>query len=351
VRWFAGLGPYNLHVADMNEDGHPDLAVLYGANAVTPASPPQAVAVLLNNGDGTFQPPRSYEIGANTVGIAVGDLNHDGHPDIVASSNGLNSVVTLLGNGDGTFTSGPRQALSRPGLPTLADLNEDGILDLAIEHGNNGGLDDSVAVMLGAGNGAFAPHVEWSLIGANDVAGFADFDHDGHLDLALETAGRSLSVWSGHGDGSFSPPATDFGLGSYASYLVIADFNGDQLPDVIAGNEFMDDLQLLLNRTVTPPAAVFEPPSPRLSLSLGIAPVPSRGDRLLVAFTLPSRERAHLELFDVAGRRIVSHEVTALGAGLHRIDLAAGRAFRPGVYLLRLTQSGRAVTARAVVVE
>jgi hypothetical protein len=48
---------------------------------------------------------------------------------------------------------------------------------------------------------------------------------------------------------------------------------------------------------------------------------------------------------------VVSRDVTALGVGSHRIDLAAGRRFRPGVYLLRLTQSGREVTARAVVVE
>ena len=55
--------------------------------------------------------------------------------------------------------------------------------------------------------------------------------------------------------------------------------------------------------------------------------------------------RRGLEVLDVAGRRVFSREVGGLGAGQHlvRVD----RATPPGVYVLRLTQSGRAVTAKA----
>jgi hypothetical protein len=64
-----------------------------------------------------------------------------------------------------------------------------------------------------------------------------------------------------------------------------------------------------------------------------------------VYFTLPNSAPARLEVLDVAGRRVFSREVGGLGAGQHlvRVD----RATPPGVYVLRLTQSGRAVTAKA----
>jgi hypothetical protein len=87
-----------------------------------------------------------------------------------------------------------------------------------------------------------------------------------------------------------------------------------------------------------------------LALS-GTHPNPSRGDRMLVRFALPSSEPASLELFDVAGRRIAARDVGSLGPGVHAVELAPGSRVRTGVYLLRLTQSGAERRMRAVVTE
>ena len=71
---------------------------------------------------------------------------------------------------------------------------------------------------------------------------------------------------------------------------------------------------------------------------------------LTAAFSLPNDAPTTLELLDVSGRRVRSREVGSLGAGRHVVRLNDGVAIAPGIYWLRLTQSGRSLLARGVVV-
>jgi hypothetical protein len=71
---------------------------------------------------------------------------------------------------------------------------------------------------------------------------------------------------------------------------------------------------------------------------------------LRVWCSLPQAAPARLELLDIVGRRVLSREVGDLGAGRHQIELRSGSRLAAGVYVLRLTQGGRSVTAKAVVV-
>ncbi len=81
-------------------------------------------------------------------------------------------------------------------------------------------------------------------------------------------------------------------------------------------------------------------------------PNPARDGRFKVAFTLPSEAVATLELFDVAGRRLLTREVGSLGAGRHAIDLAwRGQQPAPGVYFLRLAQGEHTAVRRTVVID
>jgi hypothetical protein len=72
---------------------------------------------------------------------------------------------------------------------------------------------------------------------------------------------------------------------------------------------------------------------------------------LAVAFSLPGSTPAALELFDVAGRRVLRHDVGGLGAGRHVVPLGAGRRLAAGLYLIRLVRGNEALSARVVVLD
>jgi hypothetical protein len=67
-----------------------------------------------------------------------------------------------------------------------------------------------------------------------------------------------------------------------------------------------------------------------------------------VSFSLANGRGAQLDLFDVSGRRVLSRDVGALGAGSHVLDLEMH--LSAGVYLVRLEQDGRSLTRRALVI-
>jgi hypothetical protein len=91
---------------------------------------------------------------------------------------------------------------------------------------------------------------------------------------------------------------------------------------------------------------VTVPAMAQLSL-LGAMPNPTSGP-LKVSFSLANGRGAQLDLFDVSGRRVLSRDVGALGAGSHVLDLEMH--LSAGVYLVRLEQDGRSLTRRALVI-
>src|SRR5208282_4942900 len=132
----AGNGTCFVALADLNGDGKPDLLV---ANA-------SGVAVLLGNGDGTFQPAVTYGSGGSSPwSVAVADVNRDGNPDLLVVNVFDNTVGVLLGNGDGTFqaavTYSSGGGFRAPSI-AVADLNGDGKPDLAVAN-DCGGCDGS----------------------------------------------------------------------------------------------------------------------------------------------------------------------------------------------------------------
>lgn len=89
---------------------------------------------------------------------------------------------------------------------------------------------------------------------------------------------------------------------------------------------------------------------PVLKLALeGLRPNPA-GRELAASFTLPSGAPARLQMLDVTGRVWLAREVGSLGAGNHLVHLTEGASVPAGIYWLRLTQGGRSLLARGVVV-
>jgi hypothetical protein len=85
-------------IADVNGDGKQDLLSTNGSTA----------SVLLNRGDGTFLPRVDYAVGhaaGDDSALAACDLNGDGRPDLVAGTTAVRRIAVLLNNGDGTFAA------------------------------------------------------------------------------------------------------------------------------------------------------------------------------------------------------------------------------------------------------
>jgi hypothetical protein len=179
---------FDVAVGDFNHDGNLDVA----ATQAFPSSHPPGVAVLLGNGDGTFQPPQRYSGMQEAVGITAGDFNGDKKIDLAVTDYASFTIVILQGNGDGTFTNiGQWYAGVQPGSVAAADFNMDRKIDLAVA--DYGG--DGVSVLTGKGDGTFPTLVDVpTAAGPSDVA-VVDLNHDGSLDLVVVNHGaESVSV-------------------------------------------------------------------------------------------------------------------------------------------------------------
>jgi len=255
----GGYGAASVAVADVNGDGKPDLIVANAclSNGHGCTGTDGVIGVLLGNGDGTFQPPLTYDsgpLGAQVV--AVNDLNGDGFPDLIVSNgcygtnNCSDSVSILLGNGDGTFktpvvySSGGYQPYS----VAVADVNGDGKPDVLVVNicaDNTCGTDGTVGVLLGNGDGTFEPAVAYDSGGATPLSvTVADVNGDGKPDLVVAYQGcfncqtnPNVGVLLGNGDGTFQPSVAYATAGYFATSVAVADVNGDGKPDLLVVNE------------------------------------------------------------------------------------------------------------------
>jgi hypothetical protein len=102
-----------------------------------------------------------------------------------------------------------------------------------------------------------------------------------------------------------------------------------------------------------PPGVDVPPEPPGFSVAtLDLAPPRPNpaSDALTVSFVLPVRGPATLEVLDVAGRRLRSRDVGALGPGRHTVKLELDARIPPGIYFVRLTQGGRAANRKLALV-
>jgi hypothetical protein len=243
----VGQNPEGLERGDFNGDGRTDLVV---ANAGS-----DSISVLLGNGNGTFQSPLSFPAGAVPVFATVGDFNRDTRLDVVVANYGADNyysatvastVSVLLGNGDGTFQPPQTfEAGSGPHGIAVADVNRDGILDLAVANlGPYPVRATTAAVLLGLGNGAFAPPLFYDAGHALTGVASGDFNRDGSPDLALSSGDdATVSVLVGNGDGTFQPKVS-FGAGESPKSVSVGDFNRDQIPDLVVTDHWSDTVSV-----------------------------------------------------------------------------------------------------------
>lgn len=194
----VGQHPYQRpRIADVNRDGWPDLLA---SNLDS-----NDLSVLLGGARGFAPAPGSpFPAGDGPFGLAVGDFNGDGHLDVgvvnspsSAVQSGQDGLTLLLGNGTGRFAKtaqSPLETGSRPNRIAIGDLDGDGHDDLVVSRPDNG----SIVVFYFGPKATLLRREEIPVgSGAKGVA-VADLDGDGRKDIAvtLQAAGRVILLLS-----------------------------------------------------------------------------------------------------------------------------------------------------------
>ena len=274
---------------DYNQDGLLDLYLVNGAatKLYTPPHPLRS-ALYRNNGDGTFTDlTEKAGVGAEGLfgmGVAVGDYDNDGFPDLYVI--GYNRSILYHNNGDGTFTD----VTGRAGVPNTGkwgasaawfDYDNDGRLDLVIANyvdwspENNVWCGDHAPGRRGYchpdvyhgqtptlyhnnGDGTFTDASKASGVGAKAGNGLAvvtfDYDNDGWQDIFIANDSVPNFLFHNNRDGTFtevgylagvavsSDGRAEAGMGTDA-----ADSTGDGWPDLIVTHLDFEQARLYRN--------------------------------------------------------------------------------------------------------
>jgi len=208
VSYLVGGDPQAVTVADLDGNGLTDIAVATSANTVS---------VLLQTSSGVFAPEVDYATGVQPVAIRAADLNGDGKLDLLTANfgaaiapNNQGLSVLIQGSTPGTFAAPVNYTTEyRASGLAVGDLNGDGKPDVAVACQGLPGSPGAVSVLLQdpANPGALLPAVNYAgTYGPMGVA-IADMNGDGLPDLVLADGDIVVRFNSATTPGTFGPPA------------------------------------------------------------------------------------------------------------------------------------------------
>lgn len=223
--------PGSVEIADFNHDHFPDLAVTSETDS--------SVTILLNNGKGdfTFATGSPFFAGAIPNDICIADFNKDGNPDLAFPNHERKYITVLTGDGKGNFTPAQHSPFTTEGIPHVhgiaaGDFNSDGWPDLATDSWGN----DQVEVLFGDNANVFGKQRHFFKVGSRPYQRLraADVNSDGIADIVTtNTESNNATVLLADGKGGFREAAgSPFACGDNPFGIAIGDLNGDGKPDL-----------------------------------------------------------------------------------------------------------------------
>jgi len=273
--------PGGVALLDYNNDGLLDIFFVNGGHVTSPMKTPEDFdrsnprywnRLYRQNKGGSFTDVTEQAglakagDGNYGMGVAVGDYDNDGHPDLYVTSYGKN--ILYHNNGDGTFTDVTAKAgVAAGGWSVSAgffDYDNDGKLDLFVtrymewdtKHSKNCGgnyhtycppeeFPSTTSILYhNNGDGTFTDVSQRSGIAARKGralgVAFADYDGDGFTDIFVANDGMQQYLFRNNGNGTFTELGLEAGTalsedGRRLSGMgvVFQDYDNDGRPDVI----------------------------------------------------------------------------------------------------------------------
>lgn len=236
---FTDMGAQQIMATgDFNGDGHVDYATIT-PDAATSTS---TLTILLNQGGGVTPIAKTMALNLKVTSLLAVDLNKDKNLDLLATcmSGSDTGVAVLLGNGDGTFQAPAFYPVAQIGDVVLVDLNGDGYPDIAAVSGSSTSSPNSLDILLNKGSaapgtfGAFAPYQIPTYPGVLGTYGLAagDFNGDGKQDVIVLGNPSVSALFIGNGEGSLQISSKYVPGGYFECCVIAADLNHDGITDI-----------------------------------------------------------------------------------------------------------------------
>ena len=177
-----------------------------------------------------LEPSSPYPTFSSPFSVTTADFDGDGNLDLAIANFSGGIVSLLMGTGDGTFAPGALLLGASTSI-VAGDFNGDNDLDLVFTLPSTG----QVAVAIGDGAGGFETPVPYDAGAFAISVAIGFFNADAVLDLAVaETIGNSVGVLIGNGDGTFQPALDNLtGAVSAPMAVAIGNLNGDTFADIV----------------------------------------------------------------------------------------------------------------------
>jgi hypothetical protein len=220
----------NVEFGDLNGDGNLDIVLAKGRHW------PLINRVLFGDGKGGIL--RSHDLGTvadRSYSGRLVDIDKDGDLDVIISNDKPASKLVYHNDSKGSFEVGSK--FGHPDWPTrnasVADLNNDGLIDLAVPHRDNG--QSYVFIQTDKGELDFNQIPFGPPTASIRMSQAADFNNDGKIDIAAIDTKQGVIVYFQEEDDSFSS-GISLGNQSARPYaLAVSDLNLDGLVDIIVG--------------------------------------------------------------------------------------------------------------------
>lgn len=229
----------DLSIEDMNRDGLSDFAVSHLNRKKV------SLHFALASGDYTNMASDSVAVPGEAIGVKLTDFNRDGNSDLAVSLTSPDAVALYLGRGDGTFAlNSTIEISSRINRFLLADMTQDDILDLIVASGSPTQL--AVYVNNGTGSFSLATSFARQLSGQVSQMVSADLDERRGTDLAMVFAnsGSHVTALTNSGVGSFDTASFAIPVGEFSD-IVAGDITGEGRIDLIITSQTTDSLVIL----------------------------------------------------------------------------------------------------------